>query len=127
MSREERALIELTYAAFEAEGHLPADGWRAVLRGLLAEDFRLRRSTGEVEDREQMIARLGAGPAVRRKLLARPAATILGAVGLVRSQVGIAVDGRTEIFRNLQLCEFGEGGWRCVYWRVTRDDRLRGR
>jgi hypothetical protein len=114
---DEKSLVELDKALFAAEGHDPEDGWTDVLHGSLSDDFRLRRAIGEIEDRERMITRLSRSAPVKREFLGDPAVAVMGDAAIVCTRV--RVPGGT--FTNAKLFERAAGGWRCVYWRVTRE------
>jgi hypothetical protein len=114
---DEQDLVELDKALFAAEARDPEDGWADVLHGALSDDFRLRRAIGELEDRERMITRLSRGEPVNRELLGDPAVAVLGDAAIVCARVRVPVG----TFMNVKLFERVAGGWRCVYWRVTRE------
>lgn len=117
MSDDEESLVALDKALFAAEGHDPEDGWTDVLHRSLSDDFRLRRAIGELEDRERMITRLSRGEPVTRELVGDPAVAVLGDVAIVCTRVRVPAG----TFANAKLFERTPGGWRCVYWRVTRE------
>jgi Domain of unknown function (DUF4440) len=110
-------LVELDKMMFAAEAHNPEDSWINVLHRSLADDFRLRRAIGEIEDRERMITRLSRTEPMQRKILGDPDVSVLGDTAVVCSRVRVP----TGTFMNAKLFERTPGGWRCVYWRVTRD------
>ena len=116
MSADEERLLDLNRQLFRAESHDPAGGWMNVLHRSLADDFRLRRAIGELEDRERMIARVSRSePAVREVVEEQVA--VLGETAVVRSLVQLGA----ASFRNAKLFENVSGEWRCVYWRVSRE------
>jgi len=114
---DEESLVALDKALFAAEARDPADGWADVLHGSLSDDFRLRRAIGELEDRERMIARSSRGEPVTRELVGDPEVAVLGDTAVVCSRVRVPAG----MFANAKLFERTPGGWRCVYWRVTRE------
>ena len=117
MSDDTQRLLDLNKATFAAEGHEPADSWIEVLHDSLAEDFRLRRAIGEIEDRERMITRLSHSDAVRREFLGEADVAIIGDTAVVCSRIRVA----SGTFRNTKLFERSSDRWRCVYWRVSRE------
>jgi hypothetical protein len=116
VSDDEPVLLELNRATFAAEAHQPADSWVDVLHGTLTDDFRLRRAIGEIEDRERMIARLSHTEPAPREILDE-AVAVLDESALVRSHVRFGA----AVFRNVKLFEKAQDGWRCVYWRASRE------
>lgn len=116
MNEDEQALLMVNRDTFAAEGHEPVDGWLDILHCALADDFRLRRGIGEIEDRERMITRLSRTKPAPRKVI-EEAVAVLGDTGVVRSQVRVGASS----FRNVKLFERTAEGWRCVYWRVSRE------
>jgi hypothetical protein len=116
MSDDERTLLDLNRVTFAAEQHKPAKSWADVLHKALTDDFRLRRGIGEIEDRERMIARLSRTKPVPREILEATVA-VQEETAVVRSRVRMG--GNT--FRNAKLFEKTSDGWRCAYWRVTRE------
>jgi hypothetical protein len=117
VSKDEQSLLELNRATFAAEAHQPKDGWVDVLHRSLADDFRLRRAIGETEDRERMIARLSHTPPAEREILGEPDIAVLDDTAVVCSRVRVP----SGTFQNAKLFEKTPDGWRCVYWRVTRE------
>jgi Domain of unknown function (DUF4440) len=113
---DEHTLLALNQATFTAEEHQPADGWIDVLHRNLADDFRLRRAIGEIESRERMIARLSHTKPAPREILDERVA-VLEDTAVVRSRVRLG----PGVFRNAKVFEKTPDGWRCVYWRVTRE------
>jgi hypothetical protein len=116
VNEDEHTLLELNRATFTAEAHQPGDGWVDVLHRNLADDFRLRRAIGEIENRERMIARLSHTEPAPREILDERV-TVLEDTAVVRSRVRFG----PAVFRNAKLFEKTLDGWRCVYWRVTRE------
>lgn len=110
-------LVDLDKAIFAAEAHEPADGWIDVLHRSLADDFRLRRAIGEIEDRERMITRLSRSEGVKREFVGDPDVAVVGDAAVVCTRVRL----RSNTFHNAKLFERAPDGWRCVYWRVTRE------
>jgi hypothetical protein len=112
---DNESLVELNAAAFAAEAHEPVDSWADVLHRSLADDFRLRRAIGEMEDRERMITRLSRSKPLTREPLGDPDIAVLADTALVCSRVRVG----SGTFDNAKLFERTPDGWRCVYWRVT--------
>lgn len=117
MTNDEQSLVELNKETFAAEAHKPKTGWVDVLHRSLADDFRLRRAIGETEDRERMISRLSHTKPVEREILGDPDVVVLDNTAMVCSRVRVP----SGTFRNAKLFEKTTDGWRCVYWRVTRE------
>jgi hypothetical protein len=117
VSDDEQNLVELNKETFAAEAHKPKDGWVDVLHRSLTDDFRLRRAIGETEDRERMIARLSHTKPVEREILGDPDVAVLDDTAVVCSRVRVP----SGTFHNAKLFEKTADGWRCVYWRVTRE------
>jgi hypothetical protein len=113
---DKKSLVDQDKALFAAEGHDPEDSWVDVLHNSLSDDFRLRRAIGEIEDRERMITRLSRTDPVKRELLGHEV-ELLGDAAIVCSRVRVPAGS----FANAKLFERTAGGWRCVYWRVTRE------
>ena len=80
---DRETLIDLDRSTFAAESHEPREDWSSVLHRILAEDFRLRRAIGEIEDRERMITRLSRTAPKQREFLAERDVAIVGDFGLV--------------------------------------------
>jgi hypothetical protein len=118
VTEEEQALLDLNRRTFAAEEQAE-ESWAAVLHATLADDFRLRRGIGEIEDRERMIARLSRTEPAEREIVGEPQVAVLEDTGTVRSRVRMG----TNVFRNVKLFEKTPAGWRCVYWRVTREEQ----
>jgi hypothetical protein len=117
VDNDKKSLVELDDATFDAEAHDPEDSWVDVLHRSLADDFRLRRAIGEIENRERMITRLARTEPVKRERIGDPDVAVLGDTAVVCSRVRVP----TGTFKNAKLFERTPGGWRCVYWRVTRE------
>lgn len=114
MTDDEQALLDLNRKTFAAEEHKPAKSWEKILHTALADDFRLRRGIGEIENRERMIARLSRTKPTPREIL-EEGVVIEKETAVVRSRVRMG----EKTFRNAKLFEKTPDGWRCVYWRVT--------
>ena len=117
MADDKKSLVELDNATFAAEAHEPDGSWVDVLHGSLSDDFRLRRGIGEIENRERMITRLSRAEPVKRERIGDPDVAVLKDTAVVCSRVRVPMG----TFKNAKLFERTPGGWRCVYWRVTRE------
>jgi hypothetical protein len=115
---DKESLVELDNATFAAEAHDPEDSWVDVLHGSLTDDFRLRRGIGEIENRERMITRLSRSEPMKRERIGDPDVAVLKDTAVVCSRVRVPMG----TFKNAKLFERTPGGWRCVYWRVTREE-----
>lgn len=87
MTDDQAALLELDRSTFAAEANEPSDDWTGVLHRILADDFRLRRAIGEIENRERLITRLSGTEPKPREFIGEPVVSIVGDFGLVCSRV----------------------------------------
>ena len=115
---EELSLRRLNRRSFAAENRASAD----ALAPLLADDFRIARSTWIVQDKAQTLEQVATDTSGRRRELSHEEVRRWGEHAVITSRVTLRqADGQVAgRFWNTKVCVRREGGWQCTAWQVAR-------
>ena len=118
---DERVLADLNRKSFAAEDK-GSEGGREELEPILAQDFRMIRSTGVVQDGQGMLAQVAGDESGRRRAIEESDVRVYDNSAVVTSCIVVhepdgALVGR---FWNTKVFAKREAAWRCVAWQVTR-------
>lgn len=117
---DEGKLRGLNQLSFEAEDKRDS----AALAPILADEFRIVRSSFKVETKPEMLTSVANSPPGRRRTVSEESVRVHGHRALVASLITLE-EGETFIGRFWNTKIFAKQGeeWRCVAWQVAEIER----